>query len=139
MKMIIILVMFCLAPEIRAQTIELKRLEEHYVNSELSVKKKYSQYFKGEDSGYKLILYSSFAFYKEFMSSQDGENCAFHPAYQSYRGFSDKGSKSVIGWVYGGLTSVLYLGNLYGSGKAVKNYNQKQARKYEEDLVHLDF
>jgi tetratricopeptide (TPR) repeat protein len=46
-------------------------------------------------------------------------------AYQSYRRFNSKGTKSLGGWVYGGVTLGFYIGNIYGSIKSAKNYNKK--------------
>jgi hypothetical protein len=42
----------------------------------------------------------------------------------SYRGFSKKGVKSANGWIFGSLTVGFYFGNIFGSYKAAKNYNQ---------------
>ena len=43
--------------------------------------------------------------------------------YQSYRGFNKNGVKSVYGWIFGGLATGFYIGNLYGSGKAANQHN----------------
>ncbi|MBN2613512.1 MAG: hypothetical protein JXB00_18295 [Bacteroidales bacterium] len=45
-------------------------------------------------------------------------------AYQSYRGFSKNGVESVYGWVFGGLATGFYIGNIYGSGKAANKRNK---------------
>lgn len=45
--------------------------------------------------------------------------------YQAYTRFSKNGSKSVSGWIYGGIGFGFYLGNIYGSVKSAKRYNQK--------------
>ncbi len=50
-------------------------------------------------------------------------------AFQAYRGFSEKGVKSIYGWIYGGISTGFYLGNLYGSYKAAKKYNSKKVHK----------
>jgi hypothetical protein len=52
--------------------------------------------------------------------------------YQAYRGFDKKGTSSAYGWIYAGLGTGFYLGNLYGSYKAVNKYNHKQ----RHDIYH---
>ncbi len=44
-------------------------------------------------------------------------------SWQAYRGFNQDGASSVYGWIYGGFAGALYLGNIYGSGKAANKYN----------------
>ncbi len=44
-------------------------------------------------------------------------------SWQAYRGFNQQGSSSAYGWIYGGFAGALYLGNIYGSGKAANKYN----------------
>ena len=41
----------------------------------------------------------------------------------SYRAFQKKGIKSTNGWIFGGFAVSFYAGNLWGSYKAVKDYN----------------
>jgi hypothetical protein len=53
-------------------------------------------------------------------------------AWQSYRGFDKKGVESAYGWVYAGLGTGFYLGNLYGTVKAVNKRN----KKLNHDLFH---
>ena len=50
-------------------------------------------------------------------------------AFQSYRGFSKKGVESVYGWIFGGISTGFYLGNLYGSYKSAKKYNLRKEHK----------
>jgi tetratricopeptide (TPR) repeat protein len=45
-------------------------------------------------------------------------------AFQSYRGFSKKGIDSVSGWAYGGVALGFYIGNIWGSAKAARNFNR---------------
>ena len=45
-----------------------------------SFKKKYKKALSDVDSEYKLALNGAFFFYKEFLSSQDGDNCSFTPS-----------------------------------------------------------
>lgn len=58
-------------------------------------------------------------------------------AWQSYRGFSKKGSKSAIGWIYGAASFSFYIGNLFGSGKSAHMYNlrRKQDLFNETDKI----
>ncbi len=50
-------------------------------------------------------------------------------AWQSYKGFKNRGTKSISGWVFGGISLGFYIGNIYGSVKATKRYNNL---KYNE-------
>jgi hypothetical protein len=45
-------------------------------------------------------------------------------AYESYTGFRAKGTNSALGWIFGGLAVGFYGGNIYGSWKSAKRYNQ---------------
>jgi hypothetical protein len=44
-------------------------------------------------------------------------------AFNSYRGFSQKGIKSIYGWTFATISFGFYCGNLYGSFKSAKKYN----------------
>lgn len=66
-------------------------------------------------------------------------------AYQAYRGFFNKnGLKSAQGWIYSGIGMGFYLGNLYGSAKSAKLYNQninhrlvhRARRIWDDQLKH---
>jgi TM2 domain-containing membrane protein YozV len=46
--------------------------------------------------------------------------------WQAYEGFSEDGSHSVKGWIFGVLGGIFYLGNIYGSVVAADIYNQEQ-------------
>jgi tetratricopeptide (TPR) repeat protein len=52
-------------------------------------------------------------------------------AWQAYDGFHENGTHSVKGWIYGTVSSIFYLGNIYGSMVAIKIYNEK----LDDDLV----
>lgn len=54
-------------------------------------------------------------------------------AFQSYRGFRKDGTSSTVGWVFAGLSTGFYAGNLYGSGKAAQVYNQNYWLEIEDD------
>jgi hypothetical protein len=47
-------------------------------------------------------------------------------AYQSVRGFQRRGVSSGYGWVFGGLATGFYFGNIYGSVQSAKRYNKKK-------------
>jgi hypothetical protein len=44
-------------------------------------------------------------------------------AYTTYRGFRNQGLNSPYVWIFGGLTTGFYLGNIYGAHKQAKKYN----------------
>ncbi len=60
-------------------------------------------------------------------------------AWQSYRGFDDKGIQSIYGWLMGGISFSFYAGNLYGSVKAAnkKNFEMENLilKEYEEAFI----
>ncbi len=56
-------------------------------------------------------------------------------AFQSYRGFHAKGTESVYGWVMGTFSAGFYIGNIYGSQKAAKDYNKHLNEHYRDHLV----
>jgi TM2 domain-containing membrane protein YozV len=58
-------------------------------------------------------------------------------AWQSYRGFNKYGSNSVYGWVFAGLTTSFYIGNIYGSYKSAKKYNNKLDEEMYNNAWHL--
>jgi len=60
-------------------------------------------------------------------------------AWQSYRGFSKNGVRSVTGWVFGTLGAGFYTANLFGSWKSANTYNSKQVdiiRHETEDIIY---
>jgi hypothetical protein len=62
-------------------------------------------------------------------------------AWQAYRGFNRDGIKSAYGWVFSGLTASFYIGNIFGSVKAVKRYNTIKKNEISNqvyDLVRSD-
>jgi hypothetical protein len=63
-------------------------------------------------------------------------------AFQSYRGFSLYGMESKSGWIFGGISTVFYAGNIYGSNKAAKKYNNRlnsNAKKHFKSLLLSNF
>lgn len=60
-------------------------------------------------------------------------------AFQSYRNFDRRGAKSILGWIHGGLALGFYVGNLYGSHKAVLQYNQKRKDELDTKIYKFVF
>jgi hypothetical protein len=58
-------------------------------------------------------------------------------AFQSYRSFSKLGTNSKSGWIFGGIATTFYAGNIYGSNKAAKKYNQRIKSNAKERFQHL--
>ena len=54
-------------------------------------------------------------------------------AFQAYRGFHENGVKSVSAWIFSGVTAGFYFGNIYGSVKSVKRYNNRKTDKIVND------
>ena len=54
-------------------------------------------------------------------------------AFQAYRGFNENGVKSVSAWIFSSVTAGFYFGNIYGSVKSVKRYNNKKTDKIVND------
>ena len=44
-------------------------------------------------------------------------------SWQAYRGFETDGQDSVYGWIFTGLSGIIYLSNIYGSQKAARSRN----------------
>ncbi len=62
-------------------------------------------------------------------------------AFQSYRGFTQQGIRGSKGWIYGGLGLGFYLGNVYGSAKAAKQFNTRKhdAIKHETSALFTTY
>ena len=58
-------------------------------------------------------------------------------AWQAYRGFKKSGQNSVYGWVFAGLATSFYIGNIYGSAKSAKKYNKKLNDELYNETWHL--
>ena len=54
-------------------------------------------------------------------------------AWLSYRGFKKRGEQSAGGWIFGGVSLGFYFGNIWGSGRAAKTYNQMEYEKLYHD------
>ena len=59
--------------------------------------------------------------------------------FQAYRAFSRRGSGSVAGWLYASAGFGFYLGNIYGSVKAVRQYNQRRFTQFNNEARQLSF
>ena len=57
-------------------------------------------------------------------------------AFQSYNRFNKNGITSPGGWIYGGISFGFYLGNVWGSVKAAKRYNDQQYKKVYDETKH---
>ncbi len=55
-------------------------------------------------------------------------------AYQAWRGFNDKGTKSAYGWISAGLGAGFYLGNIYGAARSAKRYNDRKWKSIHADI-----
>ena len=69
--------------ESTAQHLSLSVVNTQKVNKP-SFKQKYQEALRDVDSEYKLALNGFFFVYKEFLSSQDGDNCSFTPSCSEY-------------------------------------------------------
>lgn len=69
--------------ELSAQHLSLSVVNTSLVDKP-SFKNKYKKALSNADSEYKLALNGAFFFYKEFLSSQDGDNCSFTPSCSEY-------------------------------------------------------
>lgn len=69
--------------EASAQHLSLSVVNTQEVENS-SFKQKYQEALKDVDSEYKLALNGVFFVYKEFLSSQDGDNCSFTPSCSEY-------------------------------------------------------
>jgi len=54
--------------------------------------------------------------------------------WQAYDGFKDDGSESVKGWIFSGIGTAFYIGNIYGSVIAAEVYNCKVHNDYVQGL-----
>tara|TARA_Y100001934_G_C12292477_1_gene745529 strand:- start:194 stop:1027 length:834 start_codon:yes stop_codon:yes gene_type:complete len=55
-------------------------------------------------------------------------------AFASYRGFKQNGVSSAYGWIFGTVSTGFYLGNLFGTAKAVNKYNTGVFNHYRADV-----
>jgi len=58
-------------------------------------------------------------------------------AYESYIGFHARGTKSVLGWVFGGLAVGFYSGNIYGSYTSATRYNKSLDNRIHNEAEKL--
>lgn len=55
-------------------------------------------------------------------------------AFGAYRGFTQRGAQSALGWIAAGIGTAFYAGNIYGSVKAAQQYNHLQEEAYHQDV-----
>ncbi len=58
-------------------------------------------------------------------------------AWQAYRGFDKFGTGSAYGWIFGSVSLGFYTGNIFGSWKAVKQYNTGLDVKLQHKAAHI--
>jgi len=58
-------------------------------------------------------------------------------AWQSYKGFKNKGNKSISGWLFGSISLGFYIGNIYGSTKAAKRYNKLKLNETNDEVYNF--
>jgi putative component of membrane protein insertase Oxa1/YidC/SpoIIIJ protein YidD len=59
--------------------------------------------------------------------------------WQAIEGFSDDGTDSGRGWIYGGLSAAFYFGNVYGSAMAAKQHNETSEGELKERAATIAF
>lgn len=57
--------------------------------------------------------------------------------WQAYRGFSKDGIRSGYGWVFTGLSSSFYIGNIFGSVKAARRYNRNKKSEIDNAIYEI--
>lgn len=63
-------------------------------------------------------------------------------SWQAYRGFTKYGTNSPHGWIFGGIASGFYLGNIYGSWKSAQKHNKKandEIYSRAKNIIYSDF
>ncbi|SDK64167.1 hypothetical protein SAMN05421823_103155 [Catalinimonas alkaloidigena] len=58
-------------------------------------------------------------------------------SWQAYRGFRDRGARSVYGWISSLFGVSFYVGNVYGSHRAAVLYNEKQNQRVTNEVERL--
>ena len=58
-------------------------------------------------------------------------------AWQAQRAFKKSGSDSVRGWIFASVTTGFYIGNIFGSHKAAKSYNQRQNERNQKEIENI--
>lgn len=58
-------------------------------------------------------------------------------SWQAYRGFHKYGNGSAYGWVFAGFATSFYIGNIFGSYKSAKKYNEKLDNELYNETWHL--
>lgn len=58
-------------------------------------------------------------------------------AFQSYRGFKLSGVKSPYGWIFGSISLGFYMGNIYGTNKAINKKNKNYLNRIHDKVEHI--
>lgn len=60
-------------------------------------------------------------------------------SFQAYRGFNERGTKSIYGWFSAAFAISFYSGSVYGSAKSAKKYNQKKIDAFRQEYIKNAF
>lgn len=63
-------------------------------------------------------------------------------SWQAYRGFTKYGANAPHGWIFGGIATGFYLGNIYGSWKSAQKHNKKANDEIylrSKNIIYSDF
>lgn len=60
-------------------------------------------------------------------------------SFQAYRGFNERGTKSIYGWFSAAFAFSFYSGSIYGSAKSAKKYNQKKIDAFRQEYIKKTF
>ena len=83
-KIILFILSICLTVPAVSQGLIEKDLDQLSESFKPEVKKPKETYPIDSKNEFRLIFSASYHFYKSFISSQDANNCAFHPSCSSY-------------------------------------------------------
>lgn len=57
--------------------------------------------------------------------------------WRAWEGFSDRGLKSIDGWLFGAVTAYFWVGNIYGSAVSARLYNERSQSDLRRELERL--
>lgn len=57
-------------------------------------------------------------------------------AFQSYRGFNERGIESAYGWIFAGVSTGFYAGNIYGSVRAIHKRRNNHRDQINQQITH---
>ncbi|HET6243236.1 MAG: hypothetical protein H0V01_01600 [Bacteroidetes bacterium] len=118
----------------------LKQMPEEYSEHSLVIKQALNQKYKSPllATGMSAIIPGAGKIYtRDWKDGLFSFLAVGSLAFQSYRGFSKYGTQAGSGWIYGGIGTVFYAGNIYGTHKAAKRYNSKLKESVKAKTRHL--